>query len=650
MDSFEDDFVVDEDKNLLDLYRAGSVISYISMLMNIVIFTILCRKALRSPATILMQGLAVADLLTAISCYGLEPIFLSQYVCHRLNAFYACYLPYPYCSISPHLSILSFTFHNVSAMITTCLGIQKVIAILFPVWTKNELTRQRAAICCVICFLLSIAIGIPRHFSIWSESDEYFSLDDKHCVVYSGGNGIVEYSSVTYLLIQTVLLTSCCLVMLISTIFIVYKLITNKFGGRMTNQRRQERRSVAMVILLLMIFIITEVPKVFVSLGWCFEYLYGHSLIDFPWRVVLIQRYEYAMSLWLEYFTDSFISYNDYSGYFIFAMLMEGIRLFTIIGCMSNFIIYIMMSTKMRNEIVLLLKKIITRCTHKDQMHEIRETRRGRTQLTGMITTERPGHRRAHEIDMNTTVQPGHRRAHEIEMNTTVQPGQNRSYEIEMNTTRQPEQNRSHDVEMNTSEQQDQNCSHEIEMNTSEYQGQSLTDELEMNTSAHQGQTCSHEMDMNTSEHQGHNRSHEIEMNTSEHQGQSRTHEVEINTIEQPRQSRTHKERMHTLEQPEQNRSPEIEMYTSKQPGQRCTHEVDGKSIEQTGQGCTHEVDRKSIEQTGQSCTHEVDRKSIEQTGRSRSHEIEMNTSKQPRQSRSLEIVTITEGDNFLLS
>ncbi|CAG2188157.1 CMKLR1 [Mytilus edulis] len=369
-------------------------------------------------------------------------------------------------------------------MITSCLGIQKVIAILFPVWTKNELTKQKAAICCVICFLLSIAIGIPRHFSIWSEKytdrtfQDYRNYNTYYysdvCLVHSGGNGILEYSSVTYLLIQTVLLTSCCLVMLISTIFIVYKLITNKFRGRMTNQRRQERRSVAMVILLLMIFIITEVPKVFVYLWWCFEYINGNDGIDTPGSliecsVLQVQRYEFAMPWWLADFTDMF-GRNYVSGYFIFAMLMEGIRLFTIIGCMSNFIIYIMMSTKMRNEIVLLLKKIITRCTHKDQMNQIRETRRGRTQPiyeTAKITTE-------------------------------------------------------------------QRCSHQIGRNTSEQQDKISTHEKDMNTLEQQGQSRTHEIEMDSSEHQDQNHPHEIELITSEYRGQSRAHEVEINTIKQP--------------------------------------------------------------------------------------------------------------------
>ncbi|VDI18892.1 Hypothetical predicted protein [Mytilus galloprovincialis] len=501
MDTLPDYFFVDVDKYLLHMYDAGTVISYISMLMNIVIFSILCRKTLRSPTTILMQGIAAADLLTALSSYGLEPIFKSQYICKfverediELNM---CFLPYPYCSFSHQFSILSFTFHNVSAMITTCLGIQKVIAILFPVWTKNKLTKQKAVICCGICFLLSVAIGIPRHFSVWSE--KYTILDNTDgCLVHSGGDDILAYSSVIYLLIQTVLLTICCLVMLISTIFIVYKLFSNKFTGQMTERRRLERRSITMVIVVLIIFFITEVPKVTVYLWWCFNYINGKYVTDFAnliqHSLILIKRYEFAMSASLvDYLTDMIRA----------IWLMECARLFTIVGCLSNFVIYIMMSTKLRNEIILLLPKMINHCKHQEQINQIRETTHRRTNpiyKTEMYMTEQLGQSRSHDIEMKTSEKQDQCRTHEMAINTSEKQDQSRSHEIDINTLGKKDQSRSHDIEINTSEKQDQSRTHEMAINTSEKQNQSHSQDIEINTSEKQDQSRTHEMAINTSE------------------------------------------------------------------------------------------------------------------------------------------------------
>ncbi|CAC5358423.1 unnamed protein product [Mytilus coruscus] len=275
---------VDKDHYLLDGYKAGSVLSYMSMLFNIVVFGILFRQSLLSPATIFMQGLAAADFLTAFSSYGFEPIFQSQYHCENeiefpscrlpypycslashlsilsftfhnvsymittcigiqkviaiifpiwtrnaadfLTAFSSygfepifqsqyhceneiefpsCRLPYPYCSLASHLSILSFTFHNVSYMITTCIGIQKVIAIIFPIWTRNQLTNKKALIVCVLCFILCITISIPRHFSYLNNKGNQpgYQLIPV-CVFVSEGEGVSEYSSLNYLMIQPI--------------------------------------------------------------------------------------------------------------------------------------------------------------------------------------------------------------------------------------------------------------------------------------------------------------------------------------------------------------------------------------------------------------------------------------------------------------
>ncbi|CAG2234321.1 unnamed protein product [Mytilus edulis] len=377
--SFYDFIILDKDECLLDVYKAGSVISYISMLMNIVVFGFMFRKSLLSPATILIQGLATADFLTAFSTYGFEPLFQTQYHCRKIMV-PMCSLPYPYCSLSHHLSILSFTFHNVSYLITTCLGIQKVIAILFPIWTKFQLTNKKSVICCTVCFLLSITISIPRHFSYKLEKSN--NVRNPHvCYGSIKSKGLLEYSSLYYLITQTVLMTCCCLVMLMSAVFISYKLTTNKFRGRMTEQRRQERRSVIMVIIILVVFLITEVPKVILNLWWCYNFIAcnfyncGESL-----NLWLVRRYEGMMPWLLVVYTD-LVSGDEGYRLDVAVFIMEGIKLFTIVGCISNFIIYIVMSTKMRNEIILLFRKCLTAVhMHKKGVNQIDRAGNNRTQ------------------------------------------------------------------------------------------------------------------------------------------------------------------------------------------------------------------------------------------------------------------------------
>lgn len=153
-------FLSDENDNILKIFTAGTVLSYLSMIFNLFSFLILCRKNLRSPATILMQGLALADFLTALSSHGLQPLFQNRYKCYHTD------ITDSYeCSVAVYLSISSTLFHT-SNLLTKFLGMQKVIAIRFPIWTRFHLTNRKAVICCFITFLLCVTFSVPRYFVI----------------------------------------------------------------------------------------------------------------------------------------------------------------------------------------------------------------------------------------------------------------------------------------------------------------------------------------------------------------------------------------------------------------------------------------------------------------------------------------------------
>ncbi|CAC5401989.1 unnamed protein product [Mytilus coruscus] len=525
-----------------------------------------------------MQALAVADFLTAFSSYGLQPLFNSQYACvgpfgnyYRINS---CSLPLPYCSIAHHLSIASFTFHTVSYTITTCLGIQKVIAIRFPIWTRNQLTNKKSVYCCVGCFLFSITISFPRHFVIaFSRSSR------KNCMFYPNFKAPVEYASVYYLMIQTVLVTCCCLLMLLCTVFILYKLLTNKFRGRMTEQRKQERRSVIMVIIVLVVFLVTEIPKVCLYIWWCYNNISGNirkRRTSGMTNIRISYQYEQEMARLLAANTDMF-SWDIVSRLINFIYLMEGIKLFTIVGCLSNFIIYIIMSIKMRNEIRLIFKK---------------RTNNG---TTDKYTTQTQilRHRRTNEIDMNLIQETGNRRTNEIVMNLIQETGIRPSNETEMNVIQETGNRRTN----------------EIDMNLIQETGNRRTNEIVMNLIQETGICRSNETEMNVIQETGNRRTNEIEMNLIQETGKYRTGEIEINLIQETGNRHTN----------------EIEISARQETGNRCTNEIYTNFIQETGNCCTNEIDINSTQETGNSCTNEIEMNKIQDTGNSPTNYIDMN-------------------------
>ena len=299
------------------------------------IFLILFRKNFLSPATIVMQGLSLADCLTAFCSYGLEPLLQTDFECDPVlvvpHNYAACKLQYPYCAIYTHMFILSMTFHTVSILLTTCLGIQKVVAIAFPIWTKYHMTNKKSVVCCISCFLVPVLISCPRHFSLqFKESSLYmFFRTSPVCKADKRSVGLVEYSSMYYLLIQTVLTTCCCIVMVTCTVYIIYKLVNNKFSGRHTEGRRQEMRSIKMVVIVMFVFLVSEVPRVFVFLLFSVKYI--SQPITRSGRYFIIQSvdllmvgFEQSMKIILRDYTGILTENKDRE--MIFRFILEGMK------------------------------------------------------------------------------------------------------------------------------------------------------------------------------------------------------------------------------------------------------------------------------------------------------------------------------------
>ncbi|VDI13035.1 Hypothetical predicted protein [Mytilus galloprovincialis] len=363
-------FTTDTEKDLLNVFIAGSVLSYVAMIFNIIVIAILARKNVTCPVAVLMQGLGLANFLTACCSYGLEPLFQAKYVCtpNKTTDGQKCTLPYPYCMFASHLSILTMTFHTVSNLITTSMGIYKVLAILFPIWTKTHMTNRKASVSCFISFLLSLALGLPRHFSLEFEDWDW----DSSCLVVYQSLGVLEYSTLYYMILQIILSTCCSIVMVMSTIYIVYKrVLSSAFRGKMSKYRRRERRSMLMVVIILLVFLVTEIPKVSVYFWFCVTYLQGDFVDSSDNNIppsflsgLLAMRFEYAVARIMSHFTD-ILEGTNFQRSLVLNFALESVKIFTVLGCLSNFIVCIIMSSKIRNEINHAIRKPALRLNQK---------------------------------------------------------------------------------------------------------------------------------------------------------------------------------------------------------------------------------------------------------------------------------------------
>ncbi|CAC5368582.1 unnamed protein product [Mytilus coruscus] len=345
---------MDTDHALLQIFIGITVLAYIAVVFNIIVFVVLCRKNLLSPATILMQGLAISDGLTAFFAYGLEPLFQMNY--KSVNFLFQSTLlelKYPLCGIYVHFRYLSSNVQLMSLILTTCIGVQKCIALKFPIWTKCYLTNGKATGVCLMCFVISLTINLPRHLGL-KFSDEKLKYFSSGCTVEAGP--LVKYGLLEHVMTSIVITSILCLIMTICTGYIVYRLKTNTFKGRQTMKSKQERRSIIMVLLVLVIFLLSELPKMFTFAEMFRDttFLLEESMENELITLIMDERFRF--SVYLQYVLEI-----DYDTALIFA---ECKNIFTMLGCISNFVIYVSTSQKLRNEL-----KLFFQCKKQQRRH-----------------------------------------------------------------------------------------------------------------------------------------------------------------------------------------------------------------------------------------------------------------------------------------
>ncbi|CAC5424303.1 unnamed protein product [Mytilus coruscus] len=222
---------------------------------------------MKTPATVLMQGLALADCLTAFCLYGFEPVFANNYSLIEGNGVNKTAnrqivdLKYPYCVMHFVFSQLSDNFHLTSVLLTTSLGLQKLVAIVVPVWSRTSMSANKSIIVCLVCFLLPLALHIPRLFVVSFTTVENADI----CSISQPLDVLHEYVLSYYPMVCSVIIGSAMICMVLSTCIIFKTLCINKAKGKTTPVSHIQKRSSVLVLCVLVVFLVTEVPRLYLN-------------------------------------------------------------------------------------------------------------------------------------------------------------------------------------------------------------------------------------------------------------------------------------------------------------------------------------------------------------------------------------------------
>lgn len=342
-------------------FIVAAIVSYVAVIGNVFVFVVFCQKPFLTPATVLLQGLALADGLTAVFMYGFEPIFLntlSEITVPSFNGSYVT-LQSSACSIYVYTMLLACDcFHLISVFFTTCIGLQKVVAVRFPIWTRNNLTVKKSLVCCVLYFAIPAAINVPL---LNAHSFRYEKLaGQESCLMNTHNEFLEDYYHEYQPLITSAIFILMCLTMMISSVYITYKLCTNKFKKYLT---KDETRSILMVFVLLFAFLISEIPRIVGNITYFVTIRSIRNTMDeFTYRLISGSQLDRKFFSFLFAIRTDPSSLNFSEKDLTTARtFFEFVKFITVLACLCNILIYMTMSKKIRTH----LKGLVFKTKHK---------------------------------------------------------------------------------------------------------------------------------------------------------------------------------------------------------------------------------------------------------------------------------------------
>ncbi|CAC5408602.1 OLFR [Mytilus coruscus] len=320
------DFILPVDIPNKSLAYLQMVIAGEVTIVNLFVLYIFLQKANRSPTTILLSMLAVSDTLTAL--FICIPTVIAYQLYHHHISFNGTVLSwnlidYNSCIISG-ATHFKYAFHLLSVLITTLLSIQKTIALRFPLWSTRGLTNNRSMKGSVIALTLSIILFLPN-VVIWKilSKDVY----GRCCI---DGDLILKYYDVyrNINLTNDILTVIAIFISLICTIYITCKLTCLRrnlpWSDNMT-VRKKHLTSAITVVVICGIFIASEVLHIMTGVMF--------------WIVTYYESNDSLVEL-----LESIKQYSDLS---------------LLIGFSFNFVVYLAMSTQLREKLLNGAKGII---------------------------------------------------------------------------------------------------------------------------------------------------------------------------------------------------------------------------------------------------------------------------------------------------
>lgn len=137
-------------------YIYGPIVIGLSFLSTIIIVVIFMRKSMRSPTTKILTGIVISDTLKSLLRYG---NYLYIYITYGSGT---VDIVLPYCIVLFYSDFGEKICYSVAQALWACLAVQRVLVIKFPFKSREILTTKASILTVVVCVLLGALYRVPE--------------------------------------------------------------------------------------------------------------------------------------------------------------------------------------------------------------------------------------------------------------------------------------------------------------------------------------------------------------------------------------------------------------------------------------------------------------------------------------------------------
>lgn len=281
-------------------------LSLIIAVFNILVVGMFVRTNMFTPATILFISIAFSDTIAAF-CQSLPKYgeLLFGNIGGKGTEFST--IRYEMCSFLVIVEgPLYYSMHDMSILLTTMLGIIKVLAMKFPFWFRSNVGKKVPIVGTVVIFVATLSLEMyPVYEFSFLSDDEGWCCNNEAYAQY-----FFAYSIVGKWVVPLMYVTSFIIIIL-SSAYVALKLTCCRSDMMQSNisdkTRKRNRQSAINFVLITVIFVFTEILDFLCVLSPVMTFVFGYDdIFEYEWYK---NAFRYSQSLIEIGFASNFAIY-----------------------------------------------------------------------------------------------------------------------------------------------------------------------------------------------------------------------------------------------------------------------------------------------------------------------------------------------------